>query len=180
MSRPSTEFGMIVTKLLRCFGWGGPHGIETGKALFRLYHSTPPSPTASTARHLCEFTACGMSDVAAPLPANGQNLWAEVLTDRGLLARRRLHDRRQVGRDHRCSSTLFRHLPIERVALHRLAADRADQRFHVVRRKLLAVLGAGGARDALIHQRAAEIVGAGLQADCRAGRPHLYPGSLDV
>ena len=52
------------------------------------------------------------------------------LTDRRLLARRRLHDRRQVGRDHGCRSTLFRHRPIERVALHRFAADRADQRFH--------------------------------------------------
>src|SRR3954468_22265609 len=113
--------------------------METGKALLKLYHSTPPSPTASTARHLCEFTACRMSDVAGPLPANGQNLCAEVLTDRRLLARRRLHDRRQIGRDHGCGSTFFRYWPIERVALHRFAADRADQRLHVVRRKLLAV-----------------------------------------
>jgi len=68
--------------------------METGKALLKLYHSTPPSPTASTARHPCEFMACGMRNVAGPLPANGQNLCAEVLTDRRLLARRRLHNRR--------------------------------------------------------------------------------------
>jgi ABC-type Co2+ transport system permease subunit len=81
MSRPSTELGMIVTKLLRCFGSAArPLGMETGKALFnkalfnkalfnkalfKLYHFTLPSPTGSTA-HRCEFTACGINDVAAP------------------------------------------------------------------------------------------------------------------
>jgi len=29
--------------------------METGKALLKLYHSTPHSPTASTARHPCEL-----------------------------------------------------------------------------------------------------------------------------
>ena len=36
-----------------------------------------------------------------------------------------------------------------------------------MRRELLAVLGAGGARDALVHQRATEIVGAGLRSEER-------------
>jgi hypothetical protein len=40
--------------------------METGKALFKLYHFTLPSPTGSTAQHPCEFTACGINDVAAP------------------------------------------------------------------------------------------------------------------
>jgi hypothetical protein len=67
MSRPSTEFGMIVTKLLRCFGSAArPLGMETGKALFKLYHFTLPSPTGSTAQHPCEFAPCGRNDVAAP------------------------------------------------------------------------------------------------------------------
>src|SRR6185312_3322622 len=91
-------------------GRAQPHGIEIGKALLGLYHSTPSCPTASTAWHPCEFTACAMSDVAGLPPANGQNFCAELLTDRGLLARRRLHDRRQFGCHHGRGTALFRHL----------------------------------------------------------------------
>ena len=49
-----------------------------------------------------------------------------------------------------------------------------------MRRKFLTVLGAGGAGDAFIHQRAAEIVGAGIEAGGGAIRPHLDPGCLNV
>ena len=71
MSRPSTEFGMIVTKLLRCFGSAArPLGMETGKALFELYHFTQPSPTGSTAQHSCEFTHAEIRrNVAVIIPA---------------------------------------------------------------------------------------------------------------
>jgi len=44
----------------------------------------------------------------------------------------------------------------------------------------LAVHRAGGAGDALVHQRAAEVIDAGFQARCRPGRAHLHPGRLDV
>ena len=57
---------------------------------------------------------------------------------------------------------------------------RADQRLHGFGREFLAVLGAGGAADALVHQRAAEVVGARLQRVLRALRPHLHPARLDV
>ena len=39
---------------------------------------------------------------------------------------------------------------------------------------------ARGPRDALVHQRAAEIVGARLQARCDAVAAHLYPRGLNV
>src|ERR1700722_12329455 len=77
----------------------------------------------------------------------------------------REHDRREFLGDEGGGAAIFRHGPVERVALLRFAADRADQGFHGVGREFLAVLRAGGARDALVHQRAAEIVGAGIEAD---------------
>src|SRR4029079_3354811 len=46
-------------------GRARPHGIESGKALPGLYPSTPSSPTASTARHLCESTAFEMTHISA-------------------------------------------------------------------------------------------------------------------
>src|SRR6266851_3071378 len=59
-------------------------------------------------------------------------------------------------------ATFARHLLIERGALFGAPPQRGDQRFHLLRREFLAVLGAGGARDALVHQRAAKIVDAAL------------------
>src|SRR5581483_5399479 len=73
------------------------------------------------------------------------------LTDLRSVARRRQHDRLQVGRDNGCCSAILWRWPIEGVALHWFAANRPDERFHLVRRQLLAVLSAGGARDALVH-----------------------------
>ena len=55
-----------------------------------------------------------------------------------------------------------------------------DQRLHRLRREFLAVLGAGGARDAFVHQRAAHVVGTGVEAHRRSLRSHLHPGRLDV
>ena len=88
--------------------------------------------------------------------------------------------RRQFRRIERHRAPFLRGRPIQRVALHRHAPDRADQRLHRLGRKLLPVLRAGRARDALVHQRAAEVVGAGVQAQRRAVRPHLHPRRLDV
>ena len=55
-----------------------------------------------------------------------------------------------------------------------------DQRFHAVRRQLLAMLGAGGTGDRLVHQGAAEIVGAGIETILGALDAHLHPRGLDV
>ena len=41
--------------------------------------------------------------------------------------------------------------------------------------QLLAMRGPGGARNTLIHQRAAEVVGAGIQANRRPVCAHLHP-----
>ena len=56
---------------------------------------------------------------------------------------------------------------VERRPLARRPAVRADQRLHRLRRHLLAVLGAGRARDRLVHQRPAEVVHAGARAPPR-------------
>jgi hypothetical protein len=42
------------------------------------------------------------------------------------------------------------------------------------------VNGPGGARDALVHQRATEVVGAGFEAGGSAVATHLHPRCLDV
>ena len=49
-----------------------------------------------------------------------------------------------------------------------------------VGRGAVAMFGAGGAGDAFVHQRPAQIVGAGLQACRHPIRPHLHPGDLDI
>src|SRR6266446_9201223 len=54
---------------------------------------------------------------------------------------------------------------IERRALARLAAEPADHLFHALGRHFLAVHGTGRTGDALVHQGAAEIIGAGLEAE---------------
>jgi hypothetical protein len=52
--------------------------------------------------------------------------------------------------------------------------------FHDFRQRFLSVKRARGPRYALVHQRAAEIVGACLQARCDAVAAHLYPRGLNV
>src|ERR1700688_1220778 len=76
----------------------------------------------------------------------------------GDLAERR-HD--QIGKRRRIETrraALDRDRLIQRRALLWLTKNAHNDRFHLLRREFLAVLGAGGARDAFIHQRATEIV----------------------
>ena len=89
-------------------------------------------------------------------------------------------ERRQSGRAVGSQPALRRNILVERRALPRCAAEGDDQRIHLLGRKLLTVLGARRPRDAFVHQGAAEIVGAGIEAGgCRV-RSKLDPGDLDV
>src|SRR6266851_1210429 len=69
---------------------------------------------------------------------------------------------------------------IEGGALTRLAAQRTDHGLHALGRHLLAVHGTGRTGDALVHQGAAEIVGAGREAEGGPLAAHLDPGGLNV
>ena len=69
---------------------------------------------------------------------------------------------------------------VERRALRERAAERLDDRAELRLVELLAVARAGGAGDVLVHQRAAEVVGAGLQDLARADDAALHPRRLDV
>ena len=60
------------------------------------------------------------------------------------------------------------------------SARRPDQRFHILRRHFLAVVGAGGTGNTFIHQGSAQIVDAGIQTCRRPFWPQLGPGSLDA
>ena len=83
--------------------------------------------------------------------------------DTRALARRRLHERLERRRAHRSACVCSRGgLPIQGRALLRHASAGRDQLVHALRRHLLPVAGAGGARDALVHERAAQVVGARL------------------
>ena len=84
----------------------------------------------------------------------------------------RLGERR--GRE-RGGAALGGRVGVERRPLARHAAVRADQRLHRLRRHLLAVLGAGRARDRLVHQRPAEVVHARRGARRRRPRARASP-----
>src|SRR5690606_1898918 len=56
----------------------------------------------------------------------------------------------------------------------------ANHAFHLLRRPLLPMQGAGGARDAFVHQGTAKIVGAGIQTGSDTFAAKLHPRSLDV
>src|SRR5271168_1462826 len=60
------------------------------------------------------------------------------------------------------------------------AADAADARAEFLRRDIFAECGARRFRDALFHQRAAEVVGSGAEAVERSVEPHLHPRHLQV
>eukprot|EP00982_Pelagococcus_subviridis_P009096 30898-Pelagococcus_subviridis.AAC.17 len=49
-----------------------------------------------------------------------------------------------------------------------------------LRPELLPAVAAGGARDALVHQRAPEVVAPALEQQRRHFRAHLHPGRLNV
>src|SRR3954470_971631 len=69
---------------------------------------------------------------------------------------------------------------IQRRALRERTAERFDDRTELRLVKLLAVARARGAGDVLVHQGAAEIVGACLQYLTRAGDAALHPRRLHV
>src|SRR5688572_26673878 len=79
-----------------------------------------------------------------------------------------------------CTSLCLRRRLIERRALCRPPAERRNDAVHCLRRKLLTMGCAGCARNALVHQRAAEVVGAGFEAGLRAADAHLHPRYLNV
>ena len=68
-------------------------------------------------------------------------------------------------------------MTVVRRALTRDPSDRADRELHLLRRHLLAVNGASGAADALVHQGASEIAGPGAQLvyDRTANRFDVLP-----
>ena len=69
---------------------------------------------------------------------------------------------------------------VQRGALKRRTPELADQRLHRLRRQLLSVCGTGRAADGFVHQRAAHVVGAAVQARLSPARAELDPGHLDV
>ena len=83
------------------------------------------------------------------------------------------------------SSGRLRHLDgaeilVEGRPLVQRATQRSQHAGEVVGSDLLAVAGTRGSRDVLVHQRAAEVVDAGLQRLGRSGQTHLHPRHLDV
>src|SRR5262249_5574630 len=76
--------------------------------------------------------------------------------------------------------TLLRDGAVKRVALAGDAAERANDALHLDRRHLLSMARTGRSGDGLVHQRAAEIVGAAAQTCFHALAAHLHPGGLDV
>src|SRR4051794_38830860 len=69
---------------------------------------------------------------------------------------------------------------VKRRALLQRASQRLDHSPETSLRHLLSVRRAGRPRDVLVHQRAAQIVGAGLQDLLDALHAHLDPTDLDV
>src|SRR5918994_6889060 len=67
---------------------------------------------------------------------------------------------------------------VQRRALLERTPERLDQGGEVAGRHLLAVGRSGGAGDVLVHQRAAEVVAAGLQELGAGDRPELDPREL--
>jgi len=73
-----------------------------------------------------------------------------------------------------------KHPFIKRVALERQALTGKNGVFQCFSCHFLPMPGPCGARDTFIHQRATQIIGAGLQAHSGACQAHLHPGCLDV
>src|SRR5260370_13077576 len=76
--------------------------------------------------------------------------------------------------------TLLRDGAVKRIALAGDAAERANEALHFGWRHLLSVTRTGRTGDGLVHQRAAEIVGAAAQTCLHALAAHLHPGGLDI
>src|SRR3989454_11562390 len=72
------------------------------------------------------------------------------------------------------------HPPVEGGALDREAAHGAHQRLDLLDRGVLARVRARLARDALLHERAAEVVAAGAQRELGETVAELHPRGLEV
>src|SRR6185437_15761083 len=66
MSRPSTEFGMMFTKLLHCF-WrvARPHGTETDRTLVQLCYDPGRSSSTFSGGQLCAMKSLLYQDEPA-------------------------------------------------------------------------------------------------------------------
>ena len=60
-------------------------------------------------------------------------------------------------------------------ALRRGSTRPGDQRFHLFWRQLFTECRSSGSGDALVHQRAPQVVDSGVEAGFHAFRPHLHP-----
>src|SRR5262245_25313636 len=82
------------------------------------------------------------------------------------------------------ASTVIRlgtvHPPVERRTLDGPPAHRPHERLDLLGRRVLPGVGAGLAGDALLHERAAEVVAAGAQRELREPVAELHPRGLDV
>src|SRR2546430_8226001 len=85
-----------------------------------------------------------------------------------------------AGRAEGGEVTLLRDGAVKRIALAGDAAERANEALHFGWYHLLSVARTGRSGDGLVHQRAAEIVGAAAQTCLHALAAHLHPGGLDV
>ncbi len=155
---------------------------QTPVAAVRTSTSRPHGLSTSTGfdgQRLVHLAKDGGLDLHRFLPDLCQSAAALCLLP--LIAPRwRVYRLDQYRSAERCGFALGGGIAVERRALARLAAQRADQRLHAFGRHLLAVHRAGGAGDALVHQGAAEIVGACREAGGGAALAHLDPGGLDV
>ena len=64
--------------------------------------------------------------------------------------------------------------------MRRRTPDRFDEPVHLCRSEFLSVTGAGRAGDGFVHERAAQIVGAGRKTIRGAGFAEFHPRSLDI
>src|SRR4029079_11850539 len=90
------------------------------------------------------------------------------------------YDRLERGRRGAAAAPLDIDLAIKRRALLRVPAKALYERVHAFGRQFLAVLVARSTRNAFVHERAAQIVGACVEASGRALGPELDPGGLDI
>src|SRR5579875_2743991 len=86
----------------------------------------------------------------------------------------------QRRRAERARDALRVGVAVEGGALTGHTSDLADCCLDRLRWHLLAVACAGGARDRLVHQRPAEVVGARAQRQLAGANAELRPGGLDV
>src|SRR5262249_4727219 len=109
-----------------------------------------------------------------------------------MMARRRGSMRRERPRRNRAPptppastvmvvrGTVLSHPPVERRALYRGPSHDTHQALDLLDRGVLSRVRARLTRDALLHQRAAEVVAAGPQRELRQSMAELHPRSLQI